>query len=46
MARAATCDEVEVLRQQAQSLKEPVAGLTLENRLLKESMNEDEENEA
>ena len=44
--RAATSDEVKALRQEAQSLKEVVADLTLENRLLKKSMNEDGENEA
>ena len=44
--RAATSDEVKVLKREAQSLKEVVADLTLENRLLKKSMNEDGENEA
>ena len=44
--RAATSDEVKALRREAQSLKEVVADLTLENRLLKKSMNEDGENEA
>jgi transposase len=44
--RAATSDEVKALRREAQSLKEIVADLTLENRLLKKSMNEDGENEA
>ena len=39
--RAATSDEVKALRREAQSLKEVVADLTLENRLLKKSMNED-----
>jgi transposase len=37
-ARAATCDEVKDLRREAQALNEVVAGLTLENRLLKKSM--------
>jgi transposase len=45
-ARAATSDEVKALRREALSLKEAVADLTLENRLLKKSMNEDGENEA
>jgi transposase len=45
-ARAATSDEVEVLKQETLSLKAVVADLTLENRLLKKSMNEDGENEA
>jgi transposase len=44
--RAATSDEVKTLRREALSLKEAVADLTLENRLLKKSMNEDGENEA
>ncbi len=44
--RAATSDEVKALRREAQSLKEVVADLTLGNRLLKKSMNEDGENEA
>ena len=44
--RAATSDEVKALRREASSLKEAVADLTLENRLLKKSMNEDGENEA
>jgi transposase len=44
--RAATSDEVKALRREAQSLKEVVADLTLENRLPKKSMNEDGENEA
>ena len=34
-ARAATSDEVKDLRREAQTLKEVVADLTLENRLLK-----------
>jgi transposase len=37
-ARAATSDEVKGLRREAQALKEVVADLTLENRLLKKSM--------
>jgi len=37
-ARAATSDEVKDLRHQARDLKECVADLTLENRLLKKSM--------
>jgi len=37
-ARAATSDEVTDLRREAQALKEVVADLTLENRLLKKSM--------
>jgi len=45
-ARAATSDEVKALRRESLSLKEAVADLTLENRLLKKSMNEDGENEA
>ena len=45
-ARAATSDEVKALRREALSLKEAVADLTLENRLLKKSMNADGENEA
>jgi transposase len=36
-ARAATSDEVKELRQEASALKEVVAELTLENRLLKKS---------
>jgi transposase len=36
-ARAATSDEVKDLRQEASALKEVVAELTLENRLLKKS---------
>ena len=38
-ARAATSDEVKDLRREASALKEVVADLTLENRLLKKSMN-------
>ena len=45
-ARAATSEEVKALRRESLSLKEAVADLTLENRLLKKSMNEDGENEA
>ena len=37
-ARAATTDEVKALRREASALKEVVADLTLENRLLKKSM--------
>ena len=37
-ARAATTDEVKDLRREAGALKECVADLTLENRLLKKSM--------
>src|SRR5215475_5349035 len=37
-ARAATSDEVKNLRREASALKEVVAELTLENRLLKKSM--------
>ena len=37
-ARAATSDEVKDLRREVQALKEVVADLTLENRLLKKSM--------
>ena len=37
-ARAATSDEVNDLRREAQALKEVVADLTLESRLLKKSM--------
>jgi transposase len=36
-ARAATSEEVKALRQEASALKEVVAELTLENRLLKKS---------
>ncbi len=38
IARAATTDEVKDLRREASALKECVADLTLENRLLKKSM--------
>ncbi len=37
-ARAATADEVKALPREASALKEAVADLTLENRLLKKSM--------
>jgi len=37
-ARAATTDEVKDLRRETRALKEAVADLTLENRLLKKSM--------
>ena len=37
-ARAVTSDEVKELRREASALKEAVADLTLENRLLKKSM--------
>jgi transposase len=37
-ARAATSDEVKELRREASALKEVVADLTLENRLLRKSM--------
>ncbi len=37
-ARSATSDEVKELRREAQALKEAVADLTLENRLLKKIM--------
>ncbi len=42
-ARAATSDEVKNLRRETTALKEVVADLTLENRLLKKSMTEDGE---
>ena len=45
-ARAATSSEVKDLRREATALKEVVADLTLENRLLKKSMNGDGEDEA
>ena len=45
-ARAATPGEVKDLRREATALKEVVADLTLENRLLKISMNGDGEDEA
>ena len=44
-ARAATSDEVKDLRREGSALKEVVAELTLENRLLKKSMIADEEDE-
>jgi transposase len=44
--RAATSGEVKDLRREATALKEVVADLTLENRLLKKSMNGDGEDEA
>ena len=45
-ARAATSGEVKDLRRETTALKEVVADLTLENRLLKKSMNGDGEDEA
>jgi transposase len=45
-ARAATSDEVKDLRRESQALKEVVADLTLENRLLKKSMTESGDDEA
>jgi transposase len=49
-ARSATSDEVKALRREAQALKEVVADLTLENRLLKKSViadgDADQEDEA
>jgi transposase len=45
MARAASSDEVKELRREASALKEVVAELTLENRLLKKSMIADGEYE-
>ncbi|ABE64529.1 transposase IS3/IS911 [Nitrobacter hamburgensis X14] len=45
-ARAATSGEVKDLRREATALKEVVADLTLENRLLKKSLNGDGEDEA
>src|SRR6201985_1156519 len=42
-ARAATSDEVKELRREASALKEVVAELTLENRLLKKSVTADGE---
>ena len=44
-ARAATSDEVKELRREAQALKEALADLTLENRLLKKSMLADGEDD-
>ena len=45
-ARAATTDEVKELRREASALKEAVADLTLENRLLKKSVTADGEDGA
>ena len=45
-ARAATSGEVKDLRREATALKEVVADLTLENRLLKKSMSGDGEDDA
>ena len=45
-ARAATSDEVKDLRREAGALKEVVAELTLENRLLKKSVTADGEDAA
>ena len=45
-ARAATTDEVKELRREASALKEVVAELTLENRLLKKSVTGDGEDGA
>jgi transposase len=45
-ARAATSDEVKDLRREAKALKEVVADLTVENRLLKKSVTADGEDEA
>ena len=45
-ARAATADEVQDLRREAGALKEVVADLVLENRLLKKSMIADGDDEA
>jgi transposase len=45
-ARAATTEEVKDLRREASALKECVADLTLENRLLKKSMIADGDDEA
>jgi transposase len=45
-ARAATSDEVKDLRRETSALKEVVADLTLENRLLKKSMTGDGGDEA
>jgi transposase len=44
-ARAATSDEVNDLRREATALKEVVADLTLENRLLKKSVTADGEDD-
>lgn len=45
-ARAATSDEVQELRREAKALKEVVADLTLENRVLKKSLIADGGDEA
>ena len=45
-ARAATTDEVKGLRREARDLKECVADLTIENRLLKKSMIADGDDDA
>src|ERR1700724_2442171 len=45
-ARAATSDEVKDLRREARALKEVIAALTLENRLLKKNVIGDGEDEA
>ena len=45
-ARAATSDDVKDLRREASALKEVVAELTLENRLLKKSVTADGEEDA
>ena len=45
-AREATSDEVKLLRSEALALKEAVADLTLDNRLLKKSMIADGDDEA
>ena len=45
-ARAATSDEVKDLRREASALKEVVAELTLENRLLKKSVTAEGEDDA
>ena len=45
-AREATSDEVKQLRSEALALKEAVADLTLDNRLLKKSMIADGDDEA
>jgi transposase len=45
-ARAVTSDEVKELRREASALKEVVAELTLENRLLKKSVTTDGEDDA
>jgi len=45
-ARSATSGEMKDLRRETAALKEVVADLTLENRLLKKSMNRDGEDQA